>query len=208
MSKNTVQELLSVKEENIKRGNIYWSAIPFSEERPLGVFVSTDGIEGKRVEEDAETFKAKYNHKTKRKQVEEVNIIIRHKKRMVTVIQSDDIKGNFVYVLPITSIENDEEVKFYKENNDVPKFHYIAKTTGKEAVVNVADMKRVHKSLLMSEVSGKSIKDEDLEIIGKKLATLMDIEKIEKCEECLLNYKNYTEKNEINTFKIDEVVNK
>lgn len=209
MESNVVEELVSVKDEDIKRGHIYWSAIPFTEARPLGIFKTISGVHGKRVEEDAQTFKGRINNETGRRESEEIDVIIRHKRRMVTVVQSEESLGNFIYVLPITTYNGDnDKIEQIKNNPDVPQYHYIGQLTGKEAVVNISDMKRVHKSLLMDNVNVDKISDEDMEIIGKKLATLMDIEKLEKCEECINNRKNYLDKKEIESLEIDNVVNK
>lgn len=189
MENSVVEELVSVKDEDIKRGYIYWSAIPFTEERPLGIFKKISGVHGKKVEEDAETFKGRFNATTGKKESEEVDVIIRHKRRMVTVIQSDEALGKFLYVLPITTYNgNSDKINQIKNNPNVPQYHYIGSLTGKEAVVNISDMKRIHKSLLMEKVKVHNISDDDMEVIGKKLATLMDIEKLEKCEKCIYNY--------------------
>lgn len=209
MENNVVEELVSVKDEDIKRGHIYWSAIPFTEERPLGIFKKISGVHGKRVEESAETFKGRFNAETGRIESEEIDVIIRHKRRMVTVVQSEEALGKFIYVLPITTYNGDSaKIERIKSNPDVPQYHYIGQLTGKEAVVNISDMKRVHKSLLMDKVKVNKISDEDMEIIGKKLATLMDIEKLEKCDECINNYKNYVEEQENKGLNLESVVNK
>ncbi|EOU2017366.1 hypothetical protein C5S21_07895 [Clostridium perfringens] len=191
MNENVIQ-LVSVSDSEIKRGNIYWAAIQFTEERPLGIFKTTDGDNGIKVTEDINTFKGRFNQTTNRRESEIVDVIIRHKRRMVTVIQGEDSIGSYIYVLPITTYNgNSNKIEIIKSNPNTPQYHYIGSITGKEAVVNISDMKRIHKSLLMEKVGQAKIEEENLEIIGKKLATLMDIEKIEKCDECIHNYENY-----------------
>lgn len=198
MGKQQVISLVSVADKDIKRGHIYWAAIQYTEERPLGIFQSTEGDNGIKITEDANTFKGRFNPETGKKESEIVDVIIRHKRRMVTVIQGEDSISSFIYVLPITTYKGDsDKIAIIKDNPDNPQFQYIGAITGKEAVVNITDMKRIHKSLLMEKVGQVEIDEGNLEIIGKKLATLMDIEKIEKCDECIKNYKNYVVNKEL-----------
>lgn len=193
MSNNSIERLVSVPDEEIKRGHIYWGAIQFTEQRPLGIFKPLDDENnGIKIEEDSQTFIGRFNPQNGRKESEIVDVIIRHKRRMVTVIQSDDSIGSYIYVLPITTYGgNDLRILDIKNNPERPQYHYIGNITGKEAVVNVSDMKRIHKSLLMQKLGTVEIGKEDMEIIGKKLAALMEIEKLEKCSECEQNYENY-----------------
>lgn len=201
MGNKSLVQLVSVGDEEIKRGHVYWAAIQFTEQRPLGIYKHISGIHGKKIEEDVDTFKGRFNNTTNKKESEIVDVIIRHKRRMVTVIQSEDSIASFLYVLPITTYNgNDEKLDIIKDNPNNPQVQYIGSITGKEAVINVSDMKRIHKSLLMEKVRQVEIGKDDLEIVGKKLATLMDIEKIEKCDECIHNYKNYIEKKEFEKF--------
>lgn len=168
-------------------------AIQFTEQRPLGIFKPLDDENnGIKIEEDSQTFIGRFNPQKGRKESEIVDVIIRHKRRMVTVIQSNDSIGSYIYVLPITTYGgNDLRILDIKNNPERPQYHYIGNITGKEAVVNVSDMKRIHKSLLMQKLGTVEIGKEDMEIIGKKLATLMEIERLEKCSECEQNYENY-----------------
>ncbi|MPQ42624.1 hypothetical protein [Clostridium tarantellae] len=201
MENKNITQLISVSDNEINRGHIYWAAIQFTEERPLGIFKSTYGDDGIKITEDANTFKGRFNSITNRKESEIVDVIIRHKRRMVTVIQSEDSIASFIYVLPITTYSgNNKKIEIIKNNLNNPQFQYIGSLTGKEAVVNISDMKRIHKFLLMEKVGQTQISEENLEIIGKKLATLIDIEKIEKCDECIHNYENYIKNKELEEF--------
>lgn len=192
-----IEELKSVTYSDIARGKIYWTAIQFTEKRPLGIFKPVDGTnKGEIIEEDDNTFKGRISEETGKLKSEVIDIIIRHKRRMALVIQSDEVNNDFIYVIPITTFDkNDTKIQYYKENKDIPQYHYLGIVTGKEAVANIADIKRIHKSLLLEVTNCEKVRDICMEEIGKKIATIMDIKKLDQCKQCSLNYENYFKDN-------------
>lgn len=67
-----INELVSVNYDEIERGVIYHTAIPFSEKRPLGIIDENNN----RLVEDKKTFKGKLNEETGKIQSEVLDIII------------------------------------------------------------------------------------------------------------------------------------
>ncbi|WP_291566984.1 MULTISPECIES: type II toxin-antitoxin system PemK/MazF family toxin [unclassified Clostridium] len=192
MAQYDIKPIKNIKDEDILRGNFYWAAVPYSEARPFYIFKKDklQGKSGRKVKEN----NAFTNSKVKS---DIIDVIIRHKRRMVVVLQADDINADkhypFVYVLPITTFNGDEsKIEFIKNNNgDIIQYHYIGDITGKESVVNISDVKRIHKTLLLKKIKSEKLPDEVLEDVCIKLASYMDIQKLEKCDECLYNYENY-----------------
>lgn len=189
------KEIELVSNEEIKRGKIFWSAIPFSEQRPLIVYkpIKNATFTGKKQTEDILTF----NETDKNKHSNIIDVIVRHKRRMALIVQNNrfnnDLNYKYVYVVPITTFGgNKDKIDYIKNNPHIPQFHYLGFITGKESVANISDIKRIHKSLLL-ENSNCEIKNNGQLMIDicKKIGYSMDIKEIEKCKECKLNYDNY-----------------
>ncbi|WP_035290288.1 type II toxin-antitoxin system PemK/MazF family toxin [Clostridium sp. KNHs214] len=184
-----------VSNNEIKRGKIFWSAIPFSEQRPLIIYdsIKNASYTGKIHEENNLDF----NSINERKQSNEIDVIIRHKRRMALIVQNDKFNNDadypFVYVIPITTFGgNKEKINYVKNNPELPNFHYLGNLTGKESVINISDIKRIHKSLLLEDSNFKINDDGKIMIdVCKKIGYYMNIQQIEKCKECKYNYENY-----------------
>lgn len=190
-----IEKLKCVENDKIIRGKFYWAAIPYTEERPLYIFKTINDAKftGKKTKEDASSFNGMFSEEEKRRKSEIIDVIVRHKRRLVLIIQNQEYNSNqsynFVYVVPITTFENNSsKLKFFKEHNDIPHFHYIGQATNKESVANIGDIKRIHKSLLLESTNYKSLSEKLINDICKKIGTLMEIGELEKCKECMYNY--------------------
>ncbi|MFE6134854.1 type II toxin-antitoxin system PemK/MazF family toxin [Bacillus sp. NPDC057893] len=172
-----------VSSEQIKRGNIYEVAVPFSDGRPLTFFEADPKLGenvGRAVKKE-HGFEPEYDAKTSTKKARIVSVIVKHKTRLCVVLQSDLFNGNenydHVYVAPIATIHSREEktelIKRLKEKNDIPQLHYIDSHTGKPAYVNVGDIKRLHKSLILKTTSHSPLSSKAMREISKKMQTLM-----------------------------------
>lgn len=190
MAQYDIKPMRNIKDEDILRGSFYWAAIPYSEARPFYIFKKDKGYgkSGRKIKEN----NAFTNSKMKS---DIVDVIVRHKRRVVIVIQDDEINIEkqypFVYVLPITTFDGNEAKIEVIKNNDMMQYHYIGDITGKEAVINIGDVKRIHKTLLLKKIKLEKLSDKTLEDVCVKLASYMDIRRLVKCDECLYNYENY-----------------
>lgn len=196
---------------DINRGFIYLAAIPFTDPRPLNFFIpcnectqnqyctSKTGDCGK-AERKSGGFEPQINSQTGRYEARVVPVIVPHKARLVVVFQADKYNHasdyHQVFVAPIQTLHRDVKTRELAEHltgpNDLPQLHYIGLTTGQEAFINLADLKRIHKSLLLAKRSVKSI---DLPIMRDatiKLAKLVDVKEIEECQNCQRKCENCT----------------
>lgn len=199
MGKVNIRKIKQIPDKEILRGKFYWSAIPYSEKRPLYVFCKNKKNNyGKR-----EMYVNPFNngiYKNGEVHSDVIDVIIRHKRRLSLVVQADtlneDVTYPFVYVVPITTFDGDlAKIHYVRDNNnDIIQYHYIGEITGKESVANISDIKRIHKSLLLEKTNIEQIDSDTIENIGKKIAQFMEIDKIEKCKECMYNYENYMDK--------------
>lgn len=192
-----MEEVKILDYETINRGNVYWAAIPFSEERPFKIFslLKNASVTGKKKNEDEFTFDGSIDEDGKRHS-DEIDVVVRHKRRMAIVVQDDNFNHDkdydFVYVVPLTTFNsNSDKIAYFKENKDNPSFHYVGKINGKESVANISDIKRIHKSLLLDYTYSTLISDENMKDICVKIGTFMQIDEIEKCKECKYNYEKY-----------------
>lgn len=200
--------------ENIKWSNVYLAAIPYTEPRPLKFFETCGSCEssnacetrtsncGKLILKD-HGFEPVVNAETGRFEAMEVLVAVPHKVRPAVVIQTNELNsdGSYhqVFVAPIqslTTIKDQELLNRIKTHNDVPMFHYISGITKHDSVIVVADIKRLHKSLLLKENS-KSISEDDMEIIGEKISELLEIRKIAACQDCENNCDNCSLKKQV-----------
>ncbi|MBW9156287.1 type II toxin-antitoxin system PemK/MazF family toxin [Clostridium tagluense] len=193
-----IQSLKYVKNDEIKRGMFYWAAIPYTEERPLFIFekIGKAKYTGKKKYENIKTFDGKFSSLRNKIESEEIDIIIRHKRRLVLVVQNDEYNSKegykFIYVIPITTHGKDKEKIEYAKNNDkIPHFHYIGQATNEESIANIGDIKRIHKNLLLETTTYDALSETLMTEICKKIGTLMEIGELEKCKECIYNYENY-----------------
>jgi hypothetical protein len=167
-----LETLSQVVSSDIKRGFLYWSLIPYTIGRPIKIIKNSHVSDGnvvrkelQLIEEPKEFSQDFYFEKvvdSVNRKSKELDVIQRHKARMVIVMQDDafneDVKNHFLYVLPIQSLNPENKNQQYIENiinNKIPSFHYLGNLTGKDAYVNVSDMKRIHKTLLIEKVEGE-----------------------------------------------------
>lgn len=189
-------EIRNIDYKDINRNSLYWVAIPFSEERPLKIFEKLENTvnAGNKLDENNNTFDGSINE-FGRKQSEIIDVVVRHKRRLAIVIQDNkfnhDKNYGYVYVVPLTTFnKNKKRIKLIKENMDIPNYHYVGFVGNEESVANIGDVKRIHKSLLLETTKYKSLKNEIMEDVCKKVAIMLKVEKLEKCDECIYNYEN------------------
>ena len=183
--------------DKIKRRSFFLAGIPFSDGEPLDFFVpclnskctETKDYCGMAVN-TLSGFGPEIDPKTGRQISPEVNVIVKHKARLVIVMQLDHLnqQSNYhhVIVVPVYSLDKlgTELKKQVLEKNDIPLLHYINNITGKPAYIDLADIKRIHKSLLLESKSYAPVSNEEMNKICQKLSVLLDIKKIAECETC------------------------
>ncbi|WP_027410467.1 type II toxin-antitoxin system PemK/MazF family toxin [Anoxybacteroides tepidamans] len=176
----------------IKRGHIYLAAIAYSDGRPLNFFEPMPDLGENigKVVTKPHGFEAETDERGIQR-AKEVSVIVKHKARLAVVLQNDLFNSNedyhHVYVAPIAtihpSLEKSDLIKRLKEKNDIPQLHYIGEHTGRPAYINIGDIKRIHKSLLLEKKGYPPIDNDQLNIIGEKICTLLEIKRITQSEE-------------------------
>ncbi|HCL4447341.1 TPA: type II toxin-antitoxin system PemK/MazF family toxin [Clostridium botulinum] len=192
------KEIERVPNEEIKRGRVFWAAVPFTDERPLKLFEYIENAKytGKIKKEDILSFSGNISNIKVGRKSDEINVVTKYKRRMVLVVQNEEYNKNenyqFVYVVPLTTYGgNKYKIDNVKNNPNFPNVHYLGELTNKESVANIGDIKRIHKSLLIQTTKYKINDEKMMNAICEKIGHMMQIEKIEKCEECKYNYENY-----------------
>ncbi|MDF9574919.1 type II toxin-antitoxin system PemK/MazF family toxin [Bacillus cereus] len=176
---------IRVSSEQIKQGNIYEAAIPFSDGRPLTFFEADPKLGeniGRAVKKD-HGFEPEYDKETRTNKARIVSVIVKHKTRLCVVLQNDLFNENenydHVYVAPIATIHPREEktelIERLKEKNDIPQLHYIDSHTGRPAYVNIGDIKRIHKSLILKTTSHSPLSSKAMRDISQKIQKLMGV---------------------------------
>ncbi len=173
-----------VSHQDIKRGKIFYVALPHTEGRPFKFLQSDesklncykivekqDGFEGTRLESG-------------RKIAEQLNVVVGIKLRPCLIIQKDQYNQNerypFVVVLPIATLTKDhKERPIFKrliEKNDLDQFYYL----GNDCYITVNDPHRVYKNTLFY-VEGTLKIDEngfDMDELMKRYAECYDVKAI------------------------------
>lgn len=141
---------MSVENDRILRGHIFYAAVAFSDGTPVDFFEPIPDL-GKgfgRIVSKMNGFNPVYDENGK-KYSPTLNVVVKHKVRLSVVIQSNLFNQNesydHVYIAPIATIhptqEKTELIERLKDTNDIPQLHYIGNHTGRPAYVNVSDIK-------------------------------------------------------------------
>lgn len=194
-----------IDSSEIYRGYLYWAAIPFTRSLPLEIVEDVkpkddqdsvykiikdlDGFNFDKIGDNDFTF--------------ELKVVVPHKIRIALVLQNDFYNHNpdyhQVFVAPIQTLHRENKSKsFIKKltiENELPNAHYLGIETGHEAFVNLGDIKRIHKSLILKPFREKEIDNEIMNELCKKLSILLDIKEIAACDECKFKCENCALKN-------------
>ena len=197
-----------VKIEELKVGNIYRTAIPFTVTQPLKFFQGCSECKNKKTCNTAydDCGKAVIDPNGLNRdnvldsEEETLSIVVPHKVRPAVLIESETYlrKGSFPYVFmaPIQTLHREgKDARYLKkliEKNSYPTVHYIGEHTGRESVVSVSDIKRVHISMLLEPHEANPFADDILIEIYRKLGDLVGFDKgkISACQTCEMNCDN------------------
>lgn len=176
---------------DILRGNVYYVGFPFDVERPL-TFVEAAADGTMTVLQKAHGFEPEFDIHGK-PHAREVDVVVPHKMRLAVVLQDDlinsSVSQHYTIIAPIESLyEKDKRepiVAQAMKSNDVDRIHYIT-CTGRDAVVEVSRIRRIHKSLLLKETQ-YMMSGADVEQVLYKLSSLLQIRRIPACEDCAAN---------------------
>ena len=185
----------------ILRGHLYWSAIPYTKGRPLDFLEDfkelDDGTNICKVVKKENGFECEIDEETQ-EPMSEVKVIIPHKVRIALVLQNDFLNHHSAYhqvfVVPIQTLHRAGKTKTFLDKlairNEYPQYHYIGEETGREAYVNIGDIKRIHKSLLLERFRPEQINVDVMTEICNKISFLLDIKEIPVCHDCKRNCAN------------------
>lgn len=184
-----------IDDKDITRGKVFSVPIPFNDGRPFDFVKYDNDTDTYKVVTLEDGFEGKIDPVSKRKKSEIVKLAINYKLRPALVIQNnyDNQNENYnsVIVLPIETIKEKQKgnsrIKRMMETNDVDNVHYI----GNDSYIIINNPVKVHKNMLFENKKNIIFNESVMELIMKKFAKCVDIDKIEKCDECMYNYENY-----------------
>jgi len=185
----------------ILRGHLYWSAIPFTKGRPLDFLEDFsqlgNGERSCKVVNKEVGFECEIDDITQEPKTE-VSVIIPHKVRIALVLQNDFLNHHAsyhqVFVAPIQTLHREGKTKSFIEKltikNEYPQYHFIGEETGREAFINIGDIKRIHKSLLLEKFREEELDQDIIKEVCNKLSSLLEIKEISACQDCKMKCEN------------------
>lgn len=182
---------------DIFRGYLYWTAIPFTRSLPFEIIEDVKQND----EEDSiyKVIKGLEGFDFNDLETDEViKVLVPHKIRIGLILQNDiynhDMNYHQVFVAPIQTLHREGKSKTFlhklTQENNLPNAHYLGIETGHESFVNLGDIKRVHKSLILKRFNSKEIKADTMNELCRKLSVLLDIKEIAACEDCKFKCEN------------------
>lgn len=181
----------------MKRGEIYYAAVPYLPEYPLNFFVEDLDENGKgigtgkvikQVPED--NFRGKKGERNP-----EYQVILPFKRRMVLIISGDeliDIQPS-VIVMPIHTIYDEQlERPFFKrlmETNLMSEAYYLGSRLNGRSVVSIIDVKTISKTLVYDRVPC-TLTPEEMEGIDLRFSDCLNNSLVLACQTCDRNCGN------------------
>ncbi|MGE5528554.1 MAG: hypothetical protein ACM3X6_05365 [Patescibacteria group bacterium] len=176
----------------MKRGEVYYAAVPYLPEYPLNFFIEDCDSDGKKLGTGRLQTQLPEQQLRGRDKNPEYHVVLPFKRRMVLLFSSDKLLADpripSALVMPIHTITENQAVNnpFHRkliEANCFREAFYLGERSGRKAMVSVIEVKTIAKSLIY-EHANISLSAQELTSIDVRFADCVGSSVILACQVC------------------------